>query len=410
LRDEWCERDCGLRACFPICPHERDADHLVEWSAWTPVPGPYALWKVVPRDPLTAAALWERAFSYADKQCVAGKSWLRHIVTSRVQHDFRRHVLRKLNTSDAFVGFDWSRQFEFLQPYMITKSSFTSEKANILVVYVAQRNDDVDDLVDDVQRLVLDDDSATSNDDVDDLVDDVQRLVLDDDSDGDEDAHFDYQVYFFISDPTENSPKKNAGIAQEALEKVFALLRVGKPGGTRRVFLGSDGEFRTRKNFAWFGDVAHKHRADFFWSFYCSGHGKDIYDGEGGVFKNAARRFVKRKATRDFNPISSLADLVSFGREHMAYPQRGNVARRHFFLQEGKVSDAKDGVRVEGSSKMYAFRCQGSKGSATVEARGFSCPCNICLRFGDCRRPGGPWETTVAAFAGGIDGDMSESD
>ena len=174
-----------------------------------------------------------------------------------------------------------------------------------------------------------------------------------------------------------------------------------------------DGEFRNRNYFAWFGDVAKRLRADFFWSFYCAGHGKDVYDGEGGIFKIAARRFVKMKATRDFNPITSLTDLVDFGRAHMSQPHTrkdGKVTERRFFLQEGEVPAAKKGVKVKGSSKMYAFRCQGSKGTATVEAREFSCPCNICLHFGDCKRPGGPWETIDAAFVGETDGDLSESE
>lgn len=145
------------------------------------------------------------------------------------------------------------------------------------------------------------------------------------------------------------------------------------------------------------------------WSVYCSGHSKDIFDGEGGRFKIAARRFIKMRSTEDHNPISSLADLVSFGSEHMTQPKRGDkIARRHFVLQDKKVAPAKDGVKMEGSSMMYCFRCRGSKGSAIVESRNFSCPCNICLNFGDCRRPGGPWSVTAAAFA--EDASQSDSD
>ena len=40
------------------------------------------------------------------------------------------------------------------------------------------------------------------------------------------------EVYFFVSDPLENNPKKNAGIAHEALEDVFSRLSVGQEGGT----------------------------------------------------------------------------------------------------------------------------------------------------------------------------------
>jgi hypothetical protein len=387
------ESKCGLRASVPVCQHEASSPDLVPWRQWAArMVGPYNTWVVEPQQPLTATALWESTFTYVDKKCVGLKSWLRHIVTSRLQHVGRREILRKLRDSDAFIGFDWSRQYEFFQAHMIGKSSFTTRKANIFVAYAAQRTTK--------SNLILDDDEDW-------LVEQMEQLILDDDDvsgvdDDDEDVSIGYTIYFFVSDPTENKVKSNAGIAHQALERVFAHLQVGAPGGTSRVFLTSDGEFRHRGNLAWFGDVAMRLGVDFFWGVYGSGHGKDLYDGEGGVFKCFARRFAKDNATRDHCPITTPAELVSYGRDHLSIPVRArgkrHVTRRHFFLVEGTIPQAKDGVPVKGSSMLYAFRVRGSQGSAEVEAREVTCYCETCLCFGNCQRPGGLWKKINAAY------------
>jgi len=231
------------------------------------------------------AALWEDTYDYVDKKCVGGKSWLRHIVTSRLQHVSRREILSKLHESDAFIGFDWSRQFEFPQPFMIGKAAFASRKANIFVAYVAQRTTK--------SNLVLDDD----DDDAEWLREQLENLILDDDDDDDRefDVSIKFEVFFFVSDPVENKVKGNAALLHHHLEHIFQHLNVGKVGGTSRVFLASDGEMRNRKHLAWFGDVALSFRVNMFWGFYCSGHGKDLYDGEGGIYKCSGFLSPKKK-------------------------------------------------------------------------------------------------------------------
>jgi len=274
---------------------------------------------------------------------------------------------------------------------MIGKAAFSSRKANIFVAYCAQRTTK--------SNLVLDDEDW--------LVDHMNTLILDDDPDDDEYVDIRYETYFFVSDPTENHVKSNAGLVHNHLERIFERIQVGQTGGTKRVFLQCDGEFRNRKHLAWFGDVAKRLQSDFFWGVYASGHGKDLYDGEGGVFKCSARQFVLKTATRDNNPINTPADLVTYGNDHLSKPNRSpgkrQVTKRHFFYVDGEVPKAKDGVPVKGSSALYAFRARGSEGSAEVQARLFTCYCELCLSFGNCQRPGGLWNKICAMYAGGKD-------
>jgi len=278
---------------------------------------------------------------------------------------------------DVLVGCDFSKQFEFYSPFVITKGTYMSTKANIFVAYTVQRTG---------ANQVLDDDIT----------------ILDDD-DSEEDTRVEIQTFFFISTSNENNPKKNPGIVHDALQKVFDHLNFGRPGGPRSVFLVSDGEYRNRHHFAWLGKQAVERKGDLWWSFYVAGHGKGLYDSEGGVLKTWARAYVKQHSTPEFNPINDIHDLIKHARDNLANPKGRagkppTVVKRHFFHQEGIIEQAKNGVQVAGSNMLYAYRARGSRDSL-VEAREFSCFCDICLTFGmNCTRPGGPWKKTGAGY------------
>jgi hypothetical protein len=381
-----CGSSCGFRGIgTALCRREKgDKKTMIKWSAWeNGIQDGYKVWQVKEQAPLTAVQLWTDTQHYCDVECVASKGWLRHIVTGRVMHEARQELLRKLAPTDALIGVDYARQYEFYNNFMIPQQAYTSAKATILVVYVAQHSSRT--------NIILEDDEGDE--------DDGEDVGYDEDEEKEEKPHIKYETYFFVMASSDNNSKKNAGIVHYALEQVFSSLNVGKPGGTERVFIVSDGEFRQRAHFAWLGATAKSLTTDMFWSFYSSNHGKDLYDKEGGVFKCSARKYVRDKGTRDSNPINTISDLVAFGRNHLAVPSSGGkVQRRHFFHIQDKLPVPPDAVPVEWSSLLYAFRVEGSKNSNTVHARPFACFCDGCLRFASCTRRRDPWKETTAGY------------
>jgi len=304
--------------------------------------------------------------------------------TARVQHEARKELLRKLDCRDVVIGFDFARNFEFYRNFTITERAFSTAQAVILPIYVARHAS--------TTSVVLEDDDS------------VERLfgglVLDDDSDSEIEPHVPeiiFETYFFVTTKELNHPKKNPSLLHHCLEKVFDLLNVGVLGGTRRVYLYSDGELRTRHHFAWLGRVGQRLKTDLYWSFYASNHGKDLYDSEGGVFKCGARRFVRDRGQRDSNPIQSAAQLVDYGRTHLAFPSK-KVKRRHFFHVDVKLDIPRDAVPVHRSSDFYAFHVKGTRGSNTVYAKEFSCFCDQCLRGHACSRQSSSWTKTDAGY------------
>jgi len=103
-----------------------------------------------------------------------------------------------------------------------------------------------------------------------------------------------------------------------------------------------------------------------------------------------------RKGTHDYNPISTIQELVNFGRAELSNPN-GKVQRRHFFvIDDNEIKQPPAAKIVTGSRSLYAYRVRGSMGSMQVEARPFACYCDGCVRFAHCHRPGGPWQGTSA--------------
>jgi hypothetical protein len=373
-------KDCGFAMRTALCQREKRDKIKLKYFAWEREPDGYRVWHVAEQEEVTAKELWTTTQVYCDKKCPGGKSWLRHVLTARVPHEARRELLGKLAPTDAFVGVDYSSQFEFTNPFTIPQATHVAKKAHILVVYVAQPESRTN-------RILEDDEDE---DDVAALIDRMEGLIIDDDVSDEGTTHVKYETFFFVSE------SKSRGHLQYGLKKVLDYLNVGNPGGTERVFLQSDGEFRNRYNLWWLGSEAQDRMVDTFWSFYGANHGKDLYDSEGGVFKCAARAHVMRKGNREHNPISDIKDLVDFGKRELADPD-GKVQRRHFFeVDDSEVVQPPEAEQVKGSRSLYAYRVRGSTGSNLVEARPFACYCDGCIRFAECHRPGGPWRGTPA--------------
>jgi len=242
-------KSCGFKARCNLCLEEKSDNTLIEWSAWAEVETEgakkYTVWEVTDQKPVTATVLFDKAKYFCDVMCVGGKSWLRHLVTARVQHEARRELLSGLKNSDVYVGVDWSRQYEFSEPFVIAQSSFSSRKANILVIYTA--------------RLASRSFAVLEDYDEDEDCGDSEQL---------RDSNIEYETFFFVS------TAKSDGLLHHGLNAVLKAVKFGiRDGGTHRVFLQSDGEFRNRHNFAWLGMTAKKNTADMFWSFYAANHG-----------------------------------------------------------------------------------------------------------------------------------------
>jgi hypothetical protein len=391
-------RSCGLRF-KALCSHQKAARKPVEWSKWVQEEQDgYNVWSVSQQTPLRATKFWKNTQVYCDQKCVRSSGWLRHLVTARTMHEARRELMRKLRPGDALIGLDFARQFEFYNSYIIPNNAFSKAQATILVVYVVRRADR--------SNLPLGDDAT-----------DDQTEESSEEGEGDEEEEDDgdlptlnVETHFFVTASNMNNAKTNPGLVHEGLKKVFEAINLGKVGGTRRVFLFSDGEFKQRAHFAWLGKTASEKKVDACWSFYACNHGKDLYDKEGGVFKNSARQHVRDKGTREKNPIKSIDDLVHFGNTHLARPSGTLVRRRHFHKLGKVIPKPGDADQVKGSAKLFSYRVRGSKGSSTVEAREFACFCDDCLEWLPCKRPSGTWRDTVAAYSSQHSSDSDESD
>eukprot|EP00756_Hemistasia_phaeocysticola_P063606 Hpha_TRINITY_DN7080_c0_g1::TRINITY_DN7080_c0_g1_i1::g.23030::m.23030 len=117
-------------------------------------------------------------------------------------------------------------RYEFYDPFVIAQSSYATRKAHILVIYCA--------------RLASRSFAILEDEDDDDFLDD-------DLSEQDPDLNIEYETFFFVS------AAKTDGLLHHGLQQVLQGVQLGKEGGTQRVFIQSDGEFRNRHNFAWLG-------------------------------------------------------------------------------------------------------------------------------------------------------------
>jgi len=288
-----CGGDCGLRNSVStlLCPREEKIE--VIWKAWVPVEvGKQKVWRVTAQAPVSAKTFWDDTVHFADTACGGGATlrvgvgWIRHLIIARSQHEARRELLVRLKEVDdeCLIGCDFARQYEFYHNHIIPECSFSSEKATIFVSYVVLR------------------------------VDGQLRM----------------ESYFYITNGELNNAKQNPGFSEHCLQLLLSTLK-DRGHSMRRVHLFSDGEFREKAHLAWMGSTAKQRRSEMIWNFCGPNHGKDIYDGEGGVLKCSARRYVREHGTKDSNPIDSVAKLVQFGKDHLANPKGGGVARRHFF-------------------------------------------------------------------------------
>jgi len=343
-----------------LCSLEETSRAKVEFKAWeATVQNEQLVWKLVPQASLLPTDFWKDNRDFCDRACrKIGHGWLRHVITARVQHEARRELLSKLPSNEVVVGFDFARQYEFYYSNVIANQSFSVSKATILVAYVARK--------------------------------DVNGKVY-------------YETFFFITAASDNNPKKNPALVHHCLGIVFTHLKVGRQ--MKYVHMFSDGEFKQKAHFAWLGKVAKERKVGMTWNFYAVSHGKDLYDGEGGVLKCSARQHVAEKGTKENNPISTIEELVDFGRRHLAEPKHlakpsrrddPHIRHRHFYHVKEKVAMPGEAMQFAGSKAYFAYR---TDESGRVQARHFACYCDACLtRTGTCTRPVSPWKDTNTGY------------
>jgi hypothetical protein len=325
------------------CLAEKRAKRKLRFKAWEEdKDGDHKEWKPVWQESETANQWWKSTQKFCDEAASAAtQGWIFHILCARIQHEARRELLSRLPADEVMLGVDWARQYEFVYSYTVAQQSHAVTKASILVFYLARRTEE----------------------------------------------GVRYETFFFVTKCSVNDQKSNKGILHHGIDQVLKKLDY-KP---KHVHLFSDGEFRERGTFAWLQNAAKKRCIGFSWNFYAANHGKDLYDGEGGVFKCSARKHVHAHSDKETNPVSNVKELVQFGKDHLTNPSGDKVLRRHFFLLDKPIESPPDARIVVGSNKYYAWHADPPRPGvpARVYARVFSCYCEECMnRTGKCTRPG----------------------